>query len=109
MDGSWLRRFETGRLVRVGFNHRYHPALQQARTLVDTGALGPLMFLRAGTGTAAAWATTASGAPIPRKSGGGELIDQGVHLIDLSRWFLGDFSSVDGIRRHVLLGHAGRR
>lgn len=32
----------------------------------------------------------------PALSGGGELIDQGVHLIDLARWFLGDFSEVDG-------------
>lgn len=29
-------------------------------------------------------------------SGGGELIDQGVHLIDLSRWFLGEFTTVEG-------------
>jgi predicted dehydrogenase len=32
----------------------------------------------------------------PALSGGGELIDQGVHLIDLARWFLGDFSEVTG-------------
>jgi predicted dehydrogenase len=32
----------------------------------------------------------------PAQSGGGELIDQGVHLIDLSRWFLGEFTSVEG-------------
>ena len=32
----------------------------------------------------------------PTLSGGGELLDQGVHLIDLARWFLGDFSIVDG-------------
>ena len=34
------------RLVRVGFNHRYHPALRKARELVDAGALGDLMFVR---------------------------------------------------------------
>ena len=33
----------------------------------------------------------------PALSGGGELIDQGVHLIDLARWFLGDFADVDGV------------
>ena len=32
----------------------------------------------------------------PERSGGGELVDQGVHLIDLARWFLGDFSCVQG-------------
>ena len=35
-----------GVLVRVGFNHRYHPALQKAHEIVDSGALGPLMFMR---------------------------------------------------------------
>ncbi|MGL1493886.1 Gfo/Idh/MocA family protein, partial [Vibrio parahaemolyticus] len=33
----------------------------------------------------------------PALSGGGELIDQGVHLIDLARWFLGDFTEVSGV------------
>ena len=33
-----------GCLVRVGFNHRYHRALQKARQLLSAGALGPLMF-----------------------------------------------------------------
>jgi predicted dehydrogenase len=32
----------------------------------------------------------------PKVAGGGELLDQGVHLIDLARWFLGDFAQVQG-------------
>jgi len=37
----------SGRLVRIGFNHRYHPRPAEAHDLVTSGALGPLMFLRA--------------------------------------------------------------
>ncbi len=85
-----------GVLVRVGFNHRYHPALQKARTLVDEGAIGELMFLRARYGHGGRIGYEREWRADPSVSGGGELIDQGCHLIDLSRWFLGDFSKVDG-------------
>src|SRR5207248_11104194 len=37
---------DAGVPVRVGYNHRYHPALLKARELVDAGAIGPLMFIR---------------------------------------------------------------
>ena len=46
--------------------------------------------------TARALVTTRNGAQIRQLSGGGELIDQGVHLIDLARWILGDFPHVHG-------------
>src|SRR5262249_56450710 len=36
-----------GVLVKVGFNHRFHPAFQKARELWDSGVLGPLMYIRA--------------------------------------------------------------
>ena len=84
------------RLVRVGFNHRYHPALQRARALVDGGELGPLMFLRGRYGHGGRTGYDREWRADPAKSGGGELIDQGVHLIDLARWFLGEFTSVEG-------------
>jgi predicted dehydrogenase len=82
--------------VRVGFNHRYHRAFRQARVLIDVGELGPLMFLRARYGHGGRLGYEKEWRARPELSGGGELIDQGVHLIDLSRWFLGDFSQVDG-------------
>jgi len=82
--------------VRVGFNHRYHPALQKAREIVDSGALGPLMFMRGRYGHGGRVGYDREWRANPALSGGGELIDQGVHLIDLSRWFLGPFTSVEG-------------
>jgi predicted dehydrogenase len=83
-------------LVRVGFNHRYHRAFVQARQIVDSGELGPLMFLRARYGHGGRLGYEREWRAQPEISGGGELIDQGVHLIDLARWFLGDFVEVDG-------------
>lgn len=82
--------------VRLGYNHRFHPALQQARALVDAGTLGPLLFLRGRYGHGGRLNYDREWRADPAQSGGGELIDQGVHLIDLARWFLGDFPAIDG-------------
>lgn len=87
---------EKGALVRVGFNHRYHHAFQKARGIVDSGALGPLMFLRARYGHGGRPGYEREWRAQPALSGGGELIDQGTHLLDLARWFLGDFVHIDG-------------
>jgi len=83
-------------MVHVGFNHRYHRAFLKAREIVDSGNLGPLMFLRARYGHGGRIGYDKEWRSEPSISGGGELIDQGMHLIDLSRWFLGDIEHVDG-------------
>jgi len=83
-------------LVRVGFNHRCHRSFQKMREIVDAGEIGELMFLRARYGHGGRLGYEQEWRAQPELSGGGELIDQGVHLIDLARWFLGDFSEVDG-------------
>ena len=82
--------------VWVGFNHRYHPAVQKARQIFESGALGPLMFIRGRYGHGGRLGYDKEWRADPTISGGGELIDQGVHLIDLARWFLGDFEHVAG-------------
>lgn len=87
---------QTGARVRLGYNHRFHPALRKARDYVDAGALGPLMFLRARYGHGGRTGYDREWRADPTLSGGGELIDQGVHLIDLAGWFLGDFTTIDG-------------
>ena len=82
--------------VRAGFNHRYHRALRKARELVDSGSIGDLMFLRARYGHGGRVGYDREWRADPVRSGGGELIDQGSHIIDLARWFLGDFVNVEG-------------
>ncbi|HEY8217637.1 MAG TPA: Gfo/Idh/MocA family oxidoreductase [Acidimicrobiia bacterium] len=77
------------RVVRIGYNHRFHPAVLEARRLVTSGSFGPLMSLRARYGHGgrlgyeSEWRADAS-------RGGGELLDQGSHLVDLVRFFAGD-------------------
>lgn len=85
-----------GRLVRVGFNHRYHPAILKAREIVDSGALGEMMYVRGRYGHGGRRGYEKEWRADPRMSGGGELLDQGVHLIDLARSFLGDFCDATG-------------
>ena len=82
--------------VHVGFNHRYHRAFRKARELFEAGTLGDLMFIRARYGHGGRIGYDKEWRSNPQLSGGGELIDQGPHLIDLSRWFLGEFVDVQG-------------
>jgi predicted dehydrogenase len=82
--------------VRVGFNHRYHPAFIKAREIFESGVMGELMFIRARYGHGGRVGYDQEWRADPKLSGGGELIDQGIHLIDLAGWFLGPFTKVEG-------------
>jgi predicted dehydrogenase len=85
-----------GRIVKVGFNHRFHPAIARAKALADEGQIGPLLFIRGRYGHGGRIGYEKEWRFDPKISGGGELIDQGSHLIDLSRWFLGDLALAYG-------------
>ncbi len=78
-----------GRVVKVGFNHRFHPGAIRAREILDGGECGPVLFVRARYGHGGRLGYEREWRADPAVAGGGELIDQGVHLIDLARWYLG--------------------
>ena len=80
------------RIVKTGYNHRFHPAFLKAGEIVESGVLGELMFIRARYGHGGRVGYEKEWRAQPAISGGGELIDQGSHLIDLSRWFLGNLT-----------------
>lgn len=82
--------------VKVGFNHRYHPAMLKAKELLTREEVGEIMFIRARYGHGGRVGYDKEWRADPRISGGGETIDQGVHLIDLSRWYMGEFSEING-------------
>ncbi len=96
LDPVDLAARATGALVRVGFNHRYHRAFQKAREIFESGVLSDLFFIRARYGHGGRLGYDREWRAIPELSGGGEAVDQGMHLLDLARWFLGDLKFVGG-------------
>jgi predicted dehydrogenase len=76
--------------LKIGFTLRHHPALRDAHRLCSNGDIGPVTFIRAvyGHGGRPGYASEWRGDRT--LAGGGELLDQGVHVIDLARWFVGD-------------------
>jgi predicted dehydrogenase len=82
----------SNRVVKVGFNYRFHPAMLKAKEVLESGALGPMMMVRARHGHGGRVGYEKEWRCDPARSGGGEMIDQGSHLIDLSRWYMGELS-----------------
>lgn len=80
--------------MKTGFNHRHHLAIKKAKEFCDQGAIGELLFSRCCYGHGGRLGYEKEWRTDPELSGGGELLDQGIHAIDLFRWFLGDFVEV---------------
>ena len=85
---------ESGAILKCGFNHRHHPGIQQARQWFDSGAIGEPMFIRCRYGIGGRPGYEKEWRADPQIVGGGQLMEQGIHAVDLSRWFLGDFAQV---------------
>jgi predicted dehydrogenase len=80
--------------VKFGFNHRYHDAILECMRLIDTGALGQVVFARGIYGKAVIQRDSAEWRNDPASAGGGILLDQGIHMVDLLRLICGDFDEV---------------
>jgi len=81
-----------------GFNHRHHPGITDAKSIIDSGALGDILTLRGVYGKGGGYDYHASWRNDPAVGGGGILLDQGIHMLDLFRLFVGEFSEVLGMR-----------
>ncbi len=85
----------TGKRLATGFNYRFYPSFKRARELLDSGVIGELDHIRSYGG----YSATSHNQPWVHDAatvGGGALRDIGIHLIDLTRDFLGDVVAVQG-------------
>ena len=87
-------RRNPGLKLKFGFNHRYHAGIMEAKRIIDSGQLGRILWLRGiygkcgGAGFEQTWRSNTA------MAGGGILLDQGIHMLDLFRYFCGDFLEI---------------
>lgn len=79
-----------GLRVKVGFNHRFHPGLARAITEARSGQHGAVLYVRGRYGHGGRLGYEKEWRADPARSGGGEIVDQGMHLLDLTYAILGE-------------------
>ena len=77
-----------------GFNHRYHPGIQRAKAMIDAGRLGEILWIRGIYGKSGGNSFPTSWRNKREVSGGGILLDQGIHMLDLFNFFCDEFTEV---------------
>lgn len=85
--------------VKVGFNHRFHPAFFDLVSEIQKNPDDPIMFIRAQYGNGARVGFDREWRSKVEISGGGELLDQGVHVLDLASVLLPNLEVLSGYSR----------
>ncbi|MDY6950121.1 MAG: Gfo/Idh/MocA family oxidoreductase [Thermodesulfobacteriota bacterium] len=84
------------RILKFGFNHRFHYAIMEAKAIIDSGRYGQVLWARGLYGKAGGLTFQDNWRSDQSLAGGGILLDQGIHMLDLMQHFLGDFVEVKG-------------
>jgi predicted dehydrogenase len=100
-------RKHPGLRLKYGFNHRYHDSVRDALAILRSGELGRVLNLRGvygkskfvSFGAHSDWRTKRD------QAGGGILLDQGIHMVDLMRLFAGEFTEVKSFVDNRYWGH----
>lgn len=80
--------------LKYGFNHRYHDSVREALRILKTGRLGEIVNVRGVYGKSKVTPFEGSWRSERKYAGGGILLDQGIHMVDLMRLFCGEFVDV---------------
>jgi len=87
---------KNGKVLKTGFNHRHFANVLKAKEIIDSGGIGKTTFLRARTGHGGGEQLLKSWFWNKDMAGGGTFLDNGVHVLDLVRWFIGEVKEAKG-------------
>ncbi|MCG2775795.1 MAG: Gfo/Idh/MocA family oxidoreductase [Desulfobacterales bacterium] len=87
-------RQHAGLKLKYGFNHRYHDSVRDALQIVKSQELGPVINLRGVYGKSKIISFDSDWRTKRALAGGGILLDQGIHMVDLMRLLAGEFTEV---------------
>ena len=76
-------------ILKYGFNHRFHYSVMEAKNLIETGEMGRLLWMRGVYGKAGSLDFKKNWRNYSKYAGGGILMDQGIHMLDLFRFLSG--------------------
>ncbi len=80
--------------LKYGFNHRYHHSVRDALGIVERSELGRVLNMRGAYGKSKMESFDSDWRTKRALAGGGILLDQGIHMVDMMRLFAGDFRDV---------------
>ena len=95
----------SNKILKFGFNHRYHDSVIEAQKLIDSKELGELINLRGAYGKSKIVSFASDWRTQRNVAGGGILLDQGIHLLDMMRLFAGEFTDVRSFISNDYWGH----
>ena len=78
------------KVLKYGFNHRFHYSVMEAKKVINDGGMGKMLWMRGVYGKAGSIDFHDNWRNYKNYSGGGILLDQGIHMIDLFRYFSND-------------------
>lgn len=94
-----------GLKLKYGFNHRYHSSVRSAKKIIDSKNYGELINLSGVYGKSSVVHYTGEWRSVRKYSGGGILLDQGIHMLDLFQFFCGEFTEIKSFVSNTYWGH----
>lgn len=89
-----MEKKRPGLVLKYGFNHRYHDSVREALRIISAGELGEIINVRGAYGKSRVTPFSGNWRSERKYAGGGILLDQGIHIVDLMRLFCGEFEDV---------------